>query len=67
LQPPNEPLLPNLQNDYDEPIHTNWMIVAYHRPLNLKNLLFPCRFEPSFDLPVSAILATMLPIAEDHG
>jgi hypothetical protein len=67
LQPPNEPLLPNLENGHGEPIRTNRMIVAYHRPLNLKNLLFPRRFETSFDLPVSAVLADMHQPAIEDG
>jgi hypothetical protein len=39
----------------------------YHRPLNLKNLLFPRRFETSFDLPVSAVLADMHQPAIEDG
>jgi hypothetical protein len=41
LSPPNEPLLPDLQIYEDAPVGINRMIVAHHRPCNLKNLLFP--------------------------
>jgi hypothetical protein len=45
LSPPNEPLLPDLRNSNDAPVRINRMIVAYHRPYNLKNLLFPRRIK----------------------
>jgi hypothetical protein len=42
-------------------IRTNRMIVAYHRPPNLKNLLFPRRFPTRFDCTPSSILSELSP------
>ena len=41
LNPPAEPPLPDLCNYRNCSIGTNRLIVAYHRPNNLKNLFFP--------------------------
>jgi hypothetical protein len=57
LQPTGEPPLPCMLNHQEAPIRTNRMIVAYHRPHNLKNLLFPRRFATRFDCPPSSILS----------
>ena len=59
MQPPGEPPLPTLTNGMGYPIQTNRMIVAYHWPHNLKNLLFPRRFDARFDCPPSSILADL--------
>jgi hypothetical protein len=60
LQPPGEPHLPEMLSETGDPIRTNRMVVAYHRPPNLKNLLFPRRFDARFDCPPSSILADLL-------
>jgi hypothetical protein len=59
LQPPGEPTLPSMLNHREAPIRTNRLIVAYHRPPNLKNLLFPRRFAARFDCPPSSILSEL--------
>jgi hypothetical protein len=56
LSPPNEPLLPDLRNLNDAPVRINRMIVAYHRPYNLKNLLFPRRLNEVPTQPVSSLI-----------
>jgi hypothetical protein len=53
LSPANEPPLQSLCNLNDAPIQINRMIVAYKRPRNLKNLLFPRRFREVQDAPAS--------------
>lgn len=59
LEPPGEPPLPTMVSAKGAPIKTNRMIVAYHRPLNLKNLLFPRRFPTRFDCLPSQILSKL--------
>jgi hypothetical protein len=54
--PPNEPPLPELRNLNDAPARINRMIVAYHRPYNLKNLLFPRRLPEVPNQPVSSLI-----------
>jgi hypothetical protein len=64
LQPSGEPSLPTMLSAAGDPIRTNRMVVAYHRPHNLKNLLFPRRFDPRFDCPPSSILADLKALDE---
>jgi hypothetical protein len=59
LQPNGEPHLQDMLSETGDPIRTNRMVVAYHRPPNLKNLLFPRRFDARFDCPPSSILADL--------
>jgi hypothetical protein len=56
LSPPNEPILPDLRNYEDAPVGINRMIVAHHRPYNLKNLLFPRRLKEVPTQPVSSLI-----------
>jgi hypothetical protein len=56
LSPPNEPVLPDLQNYHEAPLRINRMIVAHHRPYNLKNLLFPRKLKEVPTQPVSSII-----------
>jgi hypothetical protein len=60
LTPPGEIIFPAMQNDVRAKIQTNRLIVAYHQPHNLKNLLFPRGFASSFDCPPSTVLAQIL-------
>jgi hypothetical protein len=62
--PPDEPALWNLKN-YDRnfcPLKR--MVVAYHRPPNLKNFLFPRRFRPIPGKPFSLLI---LPSAHNNN
>jgi hypothetical protein len=56
LNPPDEPPLPELCNLLDRSIGTNRLIVAYHRPNNLRNLLFPRVFRELDNRPVSTFI-----------
>jgi hypothetical protein len=56
LNPPSEPPLPDLRNLVNCSIGTNRMIVAYHRPNNLRNLFFPRVFQELDDRPVSTFI-----------
>jgi hypothetical protein len=56
LSPPAEPPLPELRNHLGHPLETNRLIIAYHRPNNLRNLLFPRIFQGLDDRPVSSFL-----------
>jgi hypothetical protein len=60
LTPSGEIVLPAMHNNFGAKIKTNRMIVAYHRPPNLKNLLFPHRFASRFDCTPSTVLAELL-------
>jgi hypothetical protein len=60
LEPPAEPCLPDLRNFSGVPIETNQMIIAYHRPNNLRNLLFPRIFHQLDDTPVSTFIPCTL-------
>jgi len=53
LQPERETELPSLRNRDGAYFCIDRMTVAYHRPLNLKNLLFPRKFREPTDAPVS--------------
>jgi hypothetical protein len=56
LSPPAEPHLSDLRNLLECPLGTNRMIIAYHRPNNLRNLLFPRIFQELDDRPVSSFI-----------
>ncbi len=63
LSPHREPELPDLENYSGACIRTNRLIVAYHRPSNLKNLLFPRIFRAPANKPVSTFLPALAPAA----
>jgi hypothetical protein len=63
LSPRGEPHLSDLENPFGAQIRTNRMIVAYHRPHNLKNLLFPRIFRAPPDRPVSSFMPAIAPAA----
>jgi hypothetical protein len=63
LSPRGEPELPELENPIGAQIRTNRLIVAYHRPSNLKNLLFPRIFRTPADRPVSSFMLATAPAA----
>jgi hypothetical protein len=48
-----------MQNDHGTETQTNRLIVAYHHPHNLKNLLFPRCFASQFDYLPSTVLANL--------
>lgn len=56
LHPPGEPLLSSLRNRNESCIGTNRLIVAYHRPRNLRNILFPRKLRTPSAMPVSSLL-----------
>lgn len=56
LSPTDEPALPNLQNHRGARLNVSRLIVAYHRPRNLGNLLSPRRFRESHGASVSDLL-----------
>ena len=47
LQSKNEPHFTSLTNFDGSPVHINCLIIAYHKPKNLRNLLFPQKFPES--------------------
>jgi hypothetical protein len=58
LEPPGEPALPRLQNKKRAPSGIERMVVAYHRPRNLGNVLTSRRLKtPSASLSVSGIIS----------
>ena len=59
LSPTAEPHLQDLRNHLACPLGTNRLIVAYHRPNNLRNLLFPRIFQ-ELDSPVSSFIPCQL-------
>ena len=59
LHPRNEPPLSDLRNFENGIFRSDRLIVAYHRPCNLRNALFPRKFKESKDQPVSSILPTL--------
>ena len=58
LNPPNEPPLPSLENTDGIPCGISRMVVAYHRPRNLGNVLAPRRLHKD-GVSVSSILAEL--------
>ncbi len=56
LSPATEPALLTMQNLNLAAIGINPMAVAYHRPNNLKNILFPRQLKEVATQPVSSIL-----------
>jgi hypothetical protein len=60
LWPSGEPSLPELRSFRGYPLETNLMVIAYHRPHNLKNLLFPRTFKEHDDKPVSSFIPAPL-------
>jgi hypothetical protein len=62
LKPPGEPTLPDLRSFKGARLETNRMIVAYHMPHNLKNLLFPRTLKEPDDKPVSSFIPASLAI-----
>jgi hypothetical protein len=56
--PANEPELSSLRNGDNVPIGINRMIVAFRRPPNLKNILFPRRLRAVRNAPVSSFAGT---------
>jgi hypothetical protein len=58
LSPIHEQALYTMRNQYNAQIGINRMIVAYHRPRNIKNLLFPRRFRENPLTPVSSFCDT---------
>jgi hypothetical protein len=56
LHPRREPPLPTIQNCDWLTVNINRLIIAYHRPPNLKNLLFPRRFKEIDGTPVSSFV-----------
>jgi hypothetical protein len=60
LSPPHEPPLPTLCNLNDAPIRINRMIVAYRRPRNFKNILFPRHFREALSAPASSFARAVL-------
>jgi hypothetical protein len=53
---PAKPPLPDLCNLLDHSIITNWLIVAYHQPNNLRNLFFPQVFQGLDNHPISTFI-----------
>jgi hypothetical protein len=62
LLPPGEPTLPLLESRRGYRLETNRMIIAYHRPHNLKNILFPRTLKEPDDKPVSSFIPASLAI-----
>jgi hypothetical protein len=58
LEPPKEPRLPLLKNRNGDSLGIERMVVAYHRPRNLGNILSPRRLTTAGD-PVSSIFAKL--------
>jgi hypothetical protein len=58
--PANEPELSTLRNKNNVPNGINRMIVAFKRPRNLKNTLFPRRFREAPNAPASKFARTQL-------
>jgi hypothetical protein len=56
LNPAREPSLPRLRSFKGYPLETNRMVIAYHRPHNLKNLLFPRTLKEPDNKPVSSLI-----------
>jgi hypothetical protein len=57
--PKNEPALSDLRNRHNGFFRSERLIVAYHRPYNLRNVLFPRKFKAADNQPVSSFLPTM--------
>lgn len=56
LHPTGEPALPDLRNRRNAPLNVSRLVVAYHRPRNLGNLLSPRRLRELPGATVSDIL-----------
>jgi hypothetical protein len=56
LNPWKEPPLGAMKNMDNHRIEINRLIIAYSRPPNLKNSLFPRRFKEIEDFPISAFV-----------
>jgi hypothetical protein len=56
LHPKNEPLLSDLRNPYNAFFKSERLIIAYSRPSNLRNLLFPRKLKEAADHQVSTFL-----------
>ncbi len=56
LRPSGKPSLPELRSFRGYPLETDPMVIAYHRPHNLKNLLFPQTPKAPDDKPLSSFL-----------
>jgi hypothetical protein len=56
LHPKNEPWLPDLRNPYNARFRSHRLIIAYSRPSNLRNLLFPRKLKEAADQQVSTFL-----------
>jgi hypothetical protein len=54
LSPIHEQRLETMRNEHNAHLGIDRMIVAYHRPRNIKNLLFPRRFRENPLTPVSS-------------
>jgi hypothetical protein len=59
LYPRNEPPLPDLRNFENGYFRSDRLIVAYHRPYNLCNVLSPRKFKAADNQPVSSFLSTV--------
>jgi hypothetical protein len=59
LHPRNETPLPDLLNLENGFFRSERLIVAYHRPYNLRNVLFPRKFKAADNHPVSSFLPDM--------
>jgi hypothetical protein len=66
LEPNAEPRLPDLRNFMNCSIETNRMIIAYHRPNNLRNLFFPRTFQQLDNRPVSTFTPCHLAAEEPN-
>lgn len=64
LTPQGEPLLGHLENFHGAYLRTNRLIVAFHRPANLRTLLFPRQFQAPSDRPVSSFILDPAPAVE---
>jgi hypothetical protein len=56
LHPKGEPLLPDLRNPHNAYFRSSRLIIAYSRPSNLRNILFPRKFQEAADHQVSSFL-----------
>ena len=57
LSPKDEPGLPDLRNRRGARLNVSRLIVAYHRPRNIGNLLSPRHFREPHGVSVSDLLA----------
>ena len=59
IQPPNDRHVSSILNHTDAPFSVNRMIVAYHRPPNIKNLVFPRRLRVVPGQEVSTVISQL--------